>query len=115
MGQQILEQQACAHNNDYTNLEAVYRRVTGSELVCAPYESVRHPVSNLTLSASFVIPAWNARDTLEQCLVAIEQSSFNRKYPKQLEVVVVDDGSSDGTCELLQRLQLNVRFKAVQQ
>ena len=113
--EQTLQQRAHAHNNDYSALEAIYHRITGGELVRDPYASARHPVPNLTLSASVVIPAWNARGTLEQCLIAIEQSSFNRKYPEQLEVVVVDDGSNDGTWELLQRLWLNVRLKAVQQ
>ncbi|MGZ3616697.1 MAG: glycosyltransferase [Ktedonobacteraceae bacterium] len=61
------------------------------------------------------MPAWNATDTLKQCLIAIEQSTFNCKYQQQLEVVVVDDGSTDGTWELLEQLRLNVRLKAVRQ
>ena len=80
-----------------------------------PYRSAFNTGPELTLSASIVIPAWNARDTLEQCLIAIEQSTFNRKYQQQLEVVVVDDGSMDETWELLQRMRLNVRLKAVRQ
>src|SRR5947209_4504962 len=113
--QYTLEQQTQNHSNDYSALESVYRDVTGGELVIDPYMSVRCPIANLTLSASVVIPAWNARGTLEQCLIAIEQSSFNRKYPELLEAVVVDDGSSDGTWELLQHLRLNVHLKAIQQ
>src|SRR5947209_9840331 len=112
---QTLEQQSQQHNNDYTHLEAVYREATGSELVLDPYRSAFNTGSELTLSASVVIPAWNASDTLEQCLIAIEQSTFNRKYQERLEVVVVDDGSTDGTWELLQQLRLNVRLKVVRQ
>jgi hypothetical protein len=44
-----------------------------------PYSSVRQDVP-ITLSASVVIPAWNAAGTLAQCLITIEQSSFNRKH-----------------------------------
>jgi len=113
--EQTLEQCANAHDNDYSHLEMIYHRATGGELVRDPYMSVQHPAPNPTLSASVIIPAWNARSTLEQCLIAIEQSSFNRKYPGQLEVIVVDDGSTDGTWELLQQLQLNVHLKATQQ
>src|SRR4051812_37376563 len=113
--EQTLEQQAAARDNDYQAWEAVYQRVTGGALVDDPYGSARHPAPQLTLSASVVIPAWNARETLEQCLIAIEQSSFNRAYPERLEVVVVDDGSTDGTWELLRGLRLGVRLKAVQQ
>src|SRR6266581_1793592 len=110
-----LESQSQQHNNNYTALEALYRASTGSELVLDPYRSAFNTGPQLTLSASVVIPAWNARETLEQCLIAIEQSSFNRKYQQQLEVVVVDDGSTDGTWELLRQLRLNVRLKAVRQ
>src|SRR6266702_3680822 len=111
----ILESQSQQHNNDYTALEALYRAATGGELVLDPYRSVFNTSPDLTLSASVVIPAWNARDTLEQCLIATEQSTFNRKYQQQLEVVVVDDGSTDGTWELLRQMRLNVRLKAVRQ
>ncbi len=47
---------------------------------------------------SVVIPSYNRRDTLERVLAAYE-----RQTPEDLpfEVVVVDDGSSDGTRELL--------------
>jgi glycosyltransferase involved in cell wall biosynthesis len=102
-------------SNDYSPLENIYHSVTGGELVCNPLTSARYGPDEITLSASVVIPAWNARDTIEQCLIAIEQSSFNRRYPHLLEVVVVDDGSSDGTWELLEHLRLDLRLKAVQQ
>src|SRR5215469_8219126 len=105
-----LESQSQQHNNDYTDLESLYRDATGSELVLDSYRSAFHSGPELTLSASIVIPAWNARDTLEQCLIAIEQSTFNCKYQERLEVVVVDDGSTDGTWELLRELRLNVRL-----
>ena len=114
MHHQTLEQQAHAHDNDYTDLEALYRYETGGELVSDPYASVRQEVP-VTLTASVVIPAWNAQGTLAQCLLAIEQSSFNRKYPGQLEVIVVDDGSVDGTWAVLEQLRLGLRLKAVQQ
>src|SRR6266702_286469 len=112
---QTLEQQSQQHNNNYTHLEALYHDATGSELMLDPYRSAFNAGPKLILSSSVVIPAWNACDTLEQCLIAIEQSTFNRKYQQQLEVVVVDDGSTDGTWELLQQLRLNVRLKAVRQ
>ena len=67
----------------------------------------------LTTSASVVIPAWDACETLEQCLIAIGQSSYNRKYSEQLEAVVVDNGSTDGTWDLLENKPRGVRIKEV--
>jgi predicted O-methyltransferase YrrM len=40
----------------------------------------------ITLTASVVIPAWNAQGTLAQCLIAIEQSSFNRNLKESFVV-----------------------------
>jgi GT2 family glycosyltransferase len=100
--------------NDYSALEARYRAATGHELVGDPHDSIRHHPP-LTLSASIVIPAWNAGATLERCLTAIALSSFNRRYPDRLEVVVVDDGSTDGTWDLLKRLEPGVRLTALRQ
>ncbi len=113
--EQTLEQQARARDNDYTALEATYHRATGGELVSDPYSSARYQTPGNPPTASVVIPAWNARETIAACLCAIAGSSFNQRYPERLEVVVVDDGSTDGTRELLERLNVGVRLKVLQQ
>lgn len=47
---------------------------------------------------SIIIPAYNIRDYIEKCL----NSVLNQDYDKDcLEIVVVDDGSTDGTSEIL--------------
>ena len=46
-------------------------------------------------SLSIVIPTHNTRDLTLACLGAIQRSST----PSRLEIIVVDDGSSDGTVE----------------
>ena len=101
-------------SNDYEALEETYRSITGSELVTEPLDSPRF-VFPLTLSASIVIPAWNASHTIEKCLLAIEHSSFNEKYSKLLQVVVVDDGSVDGTWELLLSLRPSLNLTILRQ
>ena len=59
-----LERLAHAADNDYAALEEEYRRTTGGELVRDPYGSARLDVQ-LTLTASVVVPGWNARATLD--------------------------------------------------
>jgi glycosyltransferase involved in cell wall biosynthesis len=49
----------------------------------------------LSSPVSVVIPAWNAEGTLKQCL-----DSVLRQTVKPLEILVIDDGSDDGTAEL---------------
>ena len=59
---------------------------------------------------SVVIPTYNRRPILEKCLDALEQQQLNGALDRY-EVVVVDDGSTDGTPEWLRREQ--ARFSHV--
>lgn len=49
---------------------------------------------------SVIIPAFNRAPYIEEALTSV----FRQEYPAK-EVIVVDDGSSDGTYELLQKYQ----------
>ena len=51
---------------------------------------------NVPSSAAVVIPSWNSRDLLPRCLDSL------RGQGTELEVLVVDNGSSDGSVELLE-------------
>ncbi len=53
-------------------------------------------------SASVVIPTYNRLETLRLVLAALERQE--RPWPLDIEIVVVDDGSSDGTWEWLRGL-----------
>jgi glycosyltransferase involved in cell wall biosynthesis len=55
-----------------------------------PWEHVR---------VSVVIPVYNERDTVQRLLTRV------REVPLQLEVIVVDDGSTDGTRDVLPALE----------
>lgn len=44
-----------------------------------------------------VIPSWNLKDDLIECIDSLSHSSF----PEPVRVVVVDDGSTDGTSDFL--------------
>lgn len=100
--------------NDYRSLEQTYSSISGEELVCDPLNSLRSAFC-LTVSTSIVIPAWNASQTIEKCLLAIEHSSFNQKYSHLLQVVVVDDGSVDGTWDLLLSIKPNLNLTVIRQ
>lgn len=51
-----------------------------------------------SLSLSVVIPAYNAAAHLEQCLSALSRSTCSPH-----EIIVVDDGSTDASCQVAQR------------
>src|SRR5262245_27119686 len=49
---------------------------------------------------SYIVPAYNAADTLTEAITSIEQGNLE---PGD-EIVVIDDGSRDATWDLAQRL-----------
>ncbi|MBF0239581.1 MAG: glycosyltransferase family 2 protein, partial [SAR324 cluster bacterium] len=57
---------------------------------------------------SVVIPAYNSKELLQRCLksLASQTASLSR-----FEVIVVDDGSSDGTMDMLHSFAQNSPFK----
>ena len=51
---------------------------------------------------SIIIPVFNEKDTLEQLVEKVEQANF---AGLEKEIILVDDKSTDGTFEILQRMQ----------
>lgn len=89
-------------SNDYTSLEKEYHTLNGTDLL-DPFASPPKCSSPKTMTATVVIPARNVKIPILSCLASIEKSSFNIKYPDKLQVVVVDDGSDDGTWECIKK------------
>jgi GT2 family glycosyltransferase len=71
-----------------------------------------HPVAKLESAApemSVIVCSYNRRETLRECL-----DSFNaQSAASRMELVVVDDGSSDGTAEMLATYPFAVAHKLV--
>lgn len=61
---------------------------------------------------SIIVPAYNAEKWIEFCLRSILRVSV--PYPGALEVIVVNDGSTDGTSEVLERFQVSESFREFQ-
>lgn len=66
-------------------------------------------------TVSVVIPSYNSRGSILACLASIEQSSYNLKHQNRLQVVIVDDGSEDGTWPLLKKTGLALNLILVRQ
>lgn len=50
---------------------------------------------------SIVVPVYNGEETLERCM----ESILKQDYPRdKYEIIVVDDGSTDGTCMIAEKL-----------
>ncbi|MGE4062934.1 MAG: glycosyltransferase family 2 protein [Rhodospirillaceae bacterium] len=61
----------------------------------APSDATRRPL------VSVVIPAFNCEDTIARALASVQQQEYD-----PLEIIVVDDGSTDRTREVVENLRL---------
>ena len=60
---------------------------------------------------SVVIPVWNGESTIVRCLQSVQNQTW-----QQLEIIVVDDGSRDGTAALLdQEAEKDSRIHVIHQ
>ena len=50
---------------------------------------------------TFVVPAYNMTEYLERCVMSL----IAAKHNDDIEVLIVDDGSSDGTLETAQKFE----------
>lgn len=82
-----------------------------SDLSLKNYPSVSSDL-NLNLDLSIVVPVYNEVESVNQLILAIATSVETQ--PLNYEIICIDDGSSDGTTEVLQELARNRKdLKAV--
>lgn len=53
-----------------------------------------------TPEVSVIVPVYNAEEFIERCL----RSLLDQDFPKSYEIVVINDGSADGTLEIVERI-----------
>ncbi|QGK71370.1 glycosyltransferase [Allosaccharopolyspora coralli] len=61
------------------------------------------PESRLPARVSVVIPARNEEAVLDECLRGARDQNYGRTAPSAVRIVVVDDGSTDGTSRIAER------------
>jgi len=60
------------------------------------------------MKVSVIVPAYNARKTISQCIEAL----LSQKYPREnYEVIVIDDGSADGTADAVKAYPVKYMYQ----
>lgn len=101
-------------NNDYKEFEEKFSKVSNSSVI-DPFALPSTNFLTESLSTTIVIPAGNVKSSIIACLTSIEQSSFNINHQDRLQVIVVDDGSNDGTWELIKYSKLSLNLTVIRQ
>ncbi|MDO5568564.1 MAG: glycosyltransferase family 2 protein [bacterium] len=96
--------------NDYSNIKLDYEKRFNEPINSDPYLSINSfPLSYCKYKVSIVISTWNSANTVLFTLHSIENTYICQNYCDKLEVVLVDDGSSDNTEEII--LKEKFKFK----
>ncbi len=72
-------------------------------------------MTNQVYGVSFIIPTWNKKDLIIKCIQLLDkQLSIERPEIKK-EIIVVENGSTDGSFEALSKLKTKTPFKILAQ
>src|SRR5215469_3409071 len=111
---QAVRRLLAGHGNDYSAVADGFCAAFDVQEAWAPLGGRTLPRAAAP-SLSVVVPAWRAAGTIGPCLERLAASTVNRDDPGSLEVIVVDDGSDDGTWERLRALRCDLEYLAVRQ
>ena len=102
-------------DNDWSRYEPLWKQYSADpiygDVTSVPDRSQASP----TKSVSVIIPAFQAGATISACLAAIERSTLHRVAPHLLQVIIVDDGSTDQTWEILASYTGSLQLLALRQ
>ncbi len=99
-------------DNDYSLLEEKYTRKYNEELLSK--ESIE-TTSVFFQKVSIIIPSYNSSDTILGTLISINNQLLSDHERDLIEVIVVDDGSTDDTEVKIRQLKYDFRLKYIKQ
>lgn len=96
-------------SNDYSLYEKSYHNLIGKELLS--FESIEN--NNFFAPVSIIIPSYNSERTIIQTLLSIESQNLDESHFSNIEVIVVDDGSSIPAAEVVAKYHFKFELKVV--
>lgn len=94
-------------SNDYSSYEQVYYAITGR--MFGEHSTTLIP-SSFFKPCSVIVPTYNSGETIQKVLLAIEAQELKTEQKKVLDVVIVDDGSSERVIECVTEVLSSLSF-----
>lgn len=69
-------------------------------------------MENTNVKISFIVPVYNVEKYLQECVYSIIEQKHYDKYKKNIEIILVDDGSTDNSgkiCDCLCDQYTNIK------
>lgn len=85
-------------SNDYSYLEDTFLKTTGLNLLSNRPLDYSQTFSN---KISIVIPSYNSANTIKYTLNSIKYQKLTQKEQKLIEIIIIDDGSTDNTEDVI--------------
>lgn len=64
---------------------------------------------------SFIIPTWNKKDMILKCVKLLDKTLSNEKQNIKKEIIIVENGSTDGSVEALSDLKIKIPIVLLKQ
>ncbi len=102
--------------NDYQDIAKEYKNRFKESLNLEPYNSINNfPLKECKYRVSIVISTWNSGNTLLYTLKSIENTYLCHNFNNKLEVIVVDDGSTDTTEDFILKEDFSFKLMYIKQ
>ncbi|MEX0587415.1 MAG: glycosyltransferase [Patescibacteria group bacterium] len=98
LGRKTIAERLGEHSNDYSNLVDVFRVKLGVDLLSS---SPLPSKVGFNSKVSVVIPTYNSVKSLKVVLESLDKQILNGREFANLEIIVIDDGSTDSTPKIL--------------
>ncbi|MFA5828060.1 MAG: glycosyltransferase family 2 protein [Candidatus Shapirobacteria bacterium] len=92
----------------FSKFVSIFQVFTGKKLTLTTRETILDGIS-------FIIPTWNKKNMVLKCLSLLDQIATAERSELPVEIIVVENGSIDGTFDALNKLKTKNRLLVLKQ